>query len=204
MRYLRIASLGAIVVLGAACSDQRPMVDRLDGLETTVGEMSAQSTHTIETIVDAGQGSIDCGPPTVQAGDTVTCTITPAYQYLLDELQDNSENVIEAVGPDLKYVIENVQRSHTIRVRFANLPTLRFRAEPPARLRVWSWGGLVDLLRFSRLRDRLGESDKHVRGVLRRGAEARGRRMDGPVQWPVQSLCVPCVSELRNRGALAL
>lgn len=141
MRYLRIASLGAIVVLGAACSDQRPMVDRLDGLETTVGEMSAQSTHAIETIVDAGQGSIDCGPPTVQAGDTVTCTITPAYQYLLDELQDNSENVIEAVGPDLKYVIENVQRSHTIRVRFANLPTLRFRAEPPARLRVWSWGG---------------------------------------------------------------
>ncbi len=77
----------------------------------------AINTYAITTSVPGGNGTIVCTTP-VNYGSSSTCTITPATNYYLATLTDNTVNVIGSVSGST-YTITNVTAAHAVAGAFA-------------------------------------------------------------------------------------
>ncbi|HEY3309291.1 MAG TPA: hypothetical protein VGJ93_12615 [Desulfuromonadaceae bacterium] len=80
-------------------------------------------TYTIAVSTD-GHGTFNCPSP-VNAGESSTCTITPAKDYGLSTLTDNGINTLPAVSGNA-YAVTNINSNHVLTATFAAIPT------PPA------------------------------------------------------------------------
>ncbi|MBF0537021.1 MAG: DUF1566 domain-containing protein, partial [Nitrospirae bacterium] len=77
-----------------------------------------------------GTGTLSCTPTTVVSGGSSTCTITPAFGYILKTLTDNNTDVLSKVANNT-YTITNITAAHSIAATFSATSTPAPTPTPP-------------------------------------------------------------------------
>ena len=122
-----LVRLTATPAAGSVFSGWGGEADCADGTIIMDAPKSCSAIFTIKSFtvtgsVIGGNGSLSCSTP-VSYGDSSTCTIVPAYGYVLAALTDNGTGVTPAVSGH-SYTISGVTADHLVMATFTLIPPL--------------------------------------------------------------------------------